>query len=30
VVDWSNCRVAEALGFRVTTIAPQRLCLGQR
>jgi uncharacterized membrane protein len=30
VVDWSRCRLAEQLGFRVTTIAPGRLCLGQR
>jgi len=30
VVDWPNCRLAEALGFRVTTIAPDRLCVGRR
>jgi len=30
VVAWPRCRLAEQLGFRVTTIAPGRLCLGQR
>jgi len=30
VVDWSRCRLAEQLGFHVTTIAPDRLCLGER
>jgi uncharacterized membrane protein len=30
VVDASRCRLAETLGFVVTTIAPDRLCLGRR